>query len=159
MFRSYNWYEKRNLTLRAHLHWAIAKAKISKNHPKRLKCKRQTSRKISAFAIAIALCKWTLKNRLIDDEDWGINTIVGVFCKWSRSFFEFTEFREFRESEKNHWGMNWVQYKDLLSYNWLCGWVVECLSLTQEVLGFNPVIFLFDLNFFGTEFSEFSESI
>ena len=43
--------------------------------------------------------------------------------------------------------MNWVQYKDLLSYNCLCGTVVESLSLTLEILGSNPAIFLFDLNF------------
>ena len=47
------------------------------------------------------------------------------------------------ENLRNHWGMNWVQYKVLLSCLWLCGWVVESLSLTHEVLGSNPVIFLF----------------
>ena len=62
------------------------------------------------------------------------------------------------ENLENHWGKNWVQYKDLLSYNCLCGTVVEYLSLAQEILGSNPVIFLFDFNFFVTEFSEFSES-
>ena len=40
--------------------------------------------------------------------------------------------------------MNWVQYKDLLSYNCLCGTVVESLSLTQEILGSTTAIFLFD---------------
>ena len=54
--------------------------------------------------------------------------------------------------------MNWIQYKDLLSYNCLCGTVVECLSLTQEILGSNPAIFFLDFNFFVTEFSEFGES-
>ena len=63
------------------------------------------------------------------------------------------------ENLRNHWGMNWVQHNDLLSYNCLCGTVVESLSLTQEILGTNPAIFLFDFNFFVTEFSEFSESI
>ena len=45
---------------------------------------------------------------------------------------------------RNHWGMIWVQYKDLLCCLCVCGWVVEPLSLTQEILGSNPVIFLFD---------------
>ena len=44
--------------------------------------------------------------------------------------------------------MNWVQYKDLLCCLWVCGWVVDSLSLTQEVLGSNPVILLFDFKFF-----------
>ena len=52
------------------------------------------------------------------------------------------------ESLRNHWGMNWVQYKDLLCCLWLCGWVVESLSVTQEILGSNPKIFLFYFNFF-----------
>ena len=43
--------------------------------------------------------------------------------------------------------MNWVQFLNLLSYNYLCGTVVESLSLTQEILGSNPAIFLFDFNF------------
>ena len=61
------------------------------------------------------------------------------------------------ENLRNHWGMNWVRYKDLLCCLWLCGWVVKSLSLTQEILGSNPAIFFFDFNFFVTEFSEFSE--
>ena len=44
--------------------------------------------------------------------------------------------------------MNRIQYKDLLSYNCLNGTVVESLSLTQEILGSNPAIFLFDCIFF-----------
>ena len=52
------------------------------------------------------------------------------------------------ENLRNHWGMNWVQYKDLLSYNWLCGWVVESLSLKQEILGSNPANFFFYFYFF-----------
>ena len=58
----------------------------------------------------------------------------------------------FLQMELNfHW-IHWIQeykdqYKDLLSYNCLCGTVVESLSLTQEILGSNPAIFLFDLNF------------
>ena len=63
------------------------------------------------------------------------------------------------ENLRNHWGMNWIQYKDLLCCLCLCGWVVESLSLTHEILGSNPAIFLFDFNFFVTEFSEFSECI
>ena len=55
---------------------------------------------------------------------------------------------------RNHWGMNWVQYKDLLCCLWLCGWVVESLSLTQKILGSNPAIFLLDLKNFFAEFSE-----
>ena len=43
--------------------------------------------------------------------------------------------------------MNWVQYKDLLCYMCLCRSVVSSLSLTQEVLGFNPEIFLLIFNF------------
>ena len=39
--------------------------------------------------------------------------------------------------------MNWVQYKDLLCYLCLCGWVVSSLSLTQEILGSNPTILIF----------------
>ena len=49
---------------------------------------------------------------------------------------------------RNYWGMNWVQYNALLCCLWLCGWVVESLSLTQEILGSNPAIFLFDFHFF-----------
>ena len=49
---------------------------------------------------------------------------------------------------RNYWGMNWVQYNALLCCLWLCGWVVESLSLTQEILGSNPAIFLFDFQFF-----------
>ena len=58
------------------------------------------------------------------------------------------------ENLRNHWGMNWVHYKDLLSDNCLCGTVVESLSLTQEILGSNPAVFLFDFNVCVTEFSE-----
>ena len=61
----------------------------------------------------------------------------GVFSKWSRTFIEF---REFRESEKS--------LRHLLCCLWLCGWVVESLSLTQEILGSNPAILLFDFNLF-----------
>ena len=41
----------------------------------------------------------------------------------------------------------------------LCGTVVSSLSLTQEVLGSNPAVFLLIFNFFVTEFSGFSENI
>ena len=44
------------------------------------------------------------------------------------------------ENLRNHWGMNWVQYKDLLCYMCPCGTVVSSLSLTQEILVFNPAI-------------------
>ena len=63
------------------------------------------------------------------------------------------------ENLRNHWGMNWVQYKDLLCCLYLCGWVVEPLSLTQEILDSNPAIFLFDFNFFVTEFSDSVNSV
>ena len=46
------------------------------------------------------------------------------------------------ENLRNHWGMNWVQNKDLLYCLWLCGWVVESLSLKQEILGSNQSSFL-----------------
>ena len=60
---------------------------------------------------------------------------------------------------RNHWGINWVQYKDLLCYMCLCETVVSSLSLTQVVLGFNPSIFLLIFNFFVTEFSKILENI
>ena len=64
------------------------------------------------------------------------------------------------ENLRNHWGMNWVQYKDLLCCLWPCGWVVESLSLTQEILGSNPAIFLFDFNYFRVKaFRENSNNI
>ena len=44
--------------------------------------------------------------------------------------------------------MNWVQYKDLLSCLCLCGTAVSSLSFTQEIMGSNPAISLFDYNFF-----------
>ena len=53
------------------------------------------------------------------------------------------------ENLKNHWSMNWVQYKDLLCYLCLCGLVVSSLSLTQEILGSSPTLpFLYFINFF-----------
>ena len=52
------------------------------------------------------------------------------------------------ENLRYHLSMNLIQYRDLLSYNCLCGTVVESLSLTQEILGSNPAIFLFDFFFF-----------
>ena len=48
------------------------------------------------------------------------------------------------ENLRNHWGMNWVQYKDLLCCPCLCGWVVESLTLTPKILGSIPAIFLFN---------------
>ena len=47
------------------------------------------------------------------------------------------------ENLRNHWSMNWVQYKDLLCYLCLCGLVVSSLSLTQEILGSNPTMLIF----------------
>ena len=53
------------------------------------------------------------------------------------------------ENLRNHWSMNWVQYKDLLCYLCLCGLVVSSLSLTQEILGSSPTLpFLYFINFF-----------
>ena len=50
----------------------------------------------------------------------------------------------FKESENS---LRHELGKALLSYNCLCGTVVESLFLTQETLGFNRAFFLFDLNF------------
>ena len=47
------------------------------------------------------------------------------------------------ENLRNHWGMNWVQYNDLLCYLCLCGLVVSSPSLTQEILGSNPTMLIF----------------
>ena len=47
------------------------------------------------------------------------------------------------ENLRNHWSMNWVQYKDQLCYLCLCGLVVSSLSLTQEILGSNLTILIF----------------
>ena len=53
------------------------------------------------------------------------------------------------ENLRNHWSMNWVQYKDLLCYLCLHGLVVSSLSLTQEILGSSPTLpFLYFINFF-----------
>ena len=41
-------------------------------------------------------------------------------------------FTEFRES-KNHWSMNWTEFKDPVSHMYLTGTVVASWSLTQEV--------------------------
>ena len=71
---------------------------------------------------------------------WPFTSNNGVFSTWSRTFIEIVN----SENLRNHWGMNWVQCKDLLCCLWLCGWVVESLSLTQEILGSNPAIFIFD---------------
>ena len=54
------------------------------------------------------------------------------------------------ENLRNHWSINWVQYKDLLCYLCLCGLVVLSLSLTQEILGFNATMLIFYfILFFG----------
>ena len=59
------------------------------------------------------------------------------------------------ENLRNHWSMNWVQYKDMLCYLCLRGLVVSSLSLTQEIVGSDPTILIFwFLSFFVTEFSE-----
>ena len=47
------------------------------------------------------------------------------------------------ENLRNHWSMNWVQYKDLICYLCLCGLVVSPLSLTQEILGSSPTLLIF----------------
>ena len=54
------------------------------------------------------------------------------------------------ENLRNHWSMNWVQYKDLLCYLCLCGLVVvSSLSLTWEILGSSPTLpILYFINFF-----------
>ena len=52
------------------------------------------------------------------------------------------------ENLRNHWSMNWVQYKDLLCYLCLCGLVVSSLSLTQENLGSSPTLLFFFILFF-----------
>ena len=50
---------------------------------------------------------------------------------------------------RNHWSMNWVQYKDLLCCLCLCGLVVSSLSFTQEILGSSPTLpFSYFINFF-----------
>ena len=49
--------------------------------------------------------------------------------------------------QQNVVGMNLVQYKDLLCYMCPFGTVVSSLSLTQEILGSNPAIFLLIFNF------------
>ena len=81
---------------------------------------------------------------------------VGM-SKWGRTFSEFTEFRESEKSLKHELGSE----ESALFELFLCGTVVESLSHTQdlEILGSNPAIFLFNFNFFLTQFSEFSESI
>ena len=54
---------------------------------------------------------------------------------------EFSEFKEFRESEKSlKLDSGSVQQSALSLY--LCGTVVSSLSLGQEVLGSNTVVFL-----------------
>ena len=78
----------------------------------------------------------------------GLLRSYNTSCQWKTS--SLTETMEFSlngtelslnsENLRNHWGMNWVQYKDLLCCLWLCGWVVASLSLTQEILGSNPPI-------------------
>ena len=52
------------------------------------------------------------------------------------------------ENLRNHWSMNWVQYKDLLCYLCLCGLVVSSLSLTQEILGSSPTLLIFYFLYF-----------
>ena len=53
------------------------------------------------------------------------------------------------ENLRNHWSMNWVQYKDLLCYLCLCGLVVSSLSLIQEILRCSPTLpFLYFISFF-----------
>ena len=59
----------------------------------------------------------------------------GGFLKWNRIHW-------IQRIQRIHWTMNSVQYKDLLGYLWLCGTVVESLSLTQEIVGSNTAIFL-----------------
>ena len=46
--------------------------------------------------------------------------------------------------------MNWTQFKDPVSHLCLAGAVVASWSLTQEVVGSNPLM----TNIFVTEFSE-----
>ena len=65
--------------------------------------------------------------------------LIGIFSKWGRTFIEFSKISEFRES-KNHWSMDWDQFKDPLSltHMWLAGTVVSSRSLTEEVAGSSP---------------------
>ena len=44
----------------------------------------------------------------------------GVFSKWSGTFIDSVNSGN-SENLRNHWSMNWVQYKDLLYYLCLCG--------------------------------------
>ena len=53
---------------------------------------------------------------------------------------------------RNHWSMNWAQFKDPVSHMCLAGTVVAAWSLTQEVAGSSP--FTIMKNIFVTEFSE-----
>ena len=55
------------------------------------------------------------------------------------------------ENLRNHWSMNWVQYKDLLCYLCLCGLVVSSLSLTWEILGSNPTMLIFCFIYFSCD--------
>ena len=89
------------------------------------------------------------------------STNVSVLLEFSLSGVELSLNSVNSENLRNHWSMNWVQYKGLLCYLCLRGLAVSYLSLTQEILGSNltMLIFYFILFFFVTEFSEFSENI
>ena len=44
----------------------------------------------------------------------------------------------FSENLRNHWSMNWLEFKDPLCYLCLPGAEVECWFLTQEIVISNP---------------------
>ena len=77
-----------------------------------------------------------------------IYTTTGSTIEFSLNGAKISLNSENSENLRNHWGMNWVQHKDLLCCLWNCGRVVESLSLTQKILGSNPAILLFDFFFF-----------
>ena len=61
----------------------------------------------------------------------------------------------------NHWNMNWSQFKDPLSYCYLClgGTMVTSWSLTLETVSLNRLCKFSWQIFFVSEFSEFNENI
>ena len=61
------------------------------------------------------------------------------------------------ENMRNHWGMNWAQYEDLLCCLWLSGRVSVSYTGGPGFQPCNPPFWF--LNCFVTEFSEFSENI
>ena len=105
------------------------------------------------------LCGTVVESLSLTQEILGSNPAIFLF---DLNFLSLNSVKAFRENSIDigiEYLSKYLLSKALLFYNCLCGTVVESLSLTQEILGSNPAIFLFHLNFFVTEFSEFSESI